>query len=204
MIMKFVFVFSQLETLKRNLDLSKGTEDDETVFNNTYQPKEGSPRYTKNRQRERELAEKANNGHANEEESKRIKSQKSSARALPPLPEHTPQHIGQEDAGNISEPKPKASLLKKGPGKKVGRHEKGRNKDVEDTRGRGVELEPEDDLLQEYQQQIVEQEEKIVRGMLHRKTANMASDTEHGMALNNEVGRKRRKKLKSHEAEGEG
>ncbi|XP_061086988.1 jouberin isoform X2 [Conger conger] len=192
-----------LETLKKNLDLSKGTEDDETVFNNTYQPKE-SPRNTKNRQRERELAEKANNSDETKEESKRSKSQKKSARALPPLLEPTPQDIGWEgveDAGNILEPK--ATLRKEGPGKKAGRHKKGQNKEVEDIRGRGVELEAEDELLQEYQQRIAEQEEKPVRGMLDRKTANRASDTEQGMVLNNDVGKKKRKKLKSHAAEGE-
>ncbi|KAJ8353196.1 hypothetical protein SKAU_G00207630 [Synaphobranchus kaupii] len=202
-----------LETLKKNLDLAKGAEDDETVFNNTYRPEEGSPRYTKNRQREMELAEKANNIHSTEEESKRSKSMKKRARALPepPLLDHTSHHVGRdrvEDAGNMPEPKPKSEPKEEeeeeeeGPGKKVGRQKKGRNKGAEDARGRGVELEPEDGILQEYQQRIAEQEEKAVRGMSHGKTAERASDTEQGMVLNNDVGKKKRKKLRSHEAEG--
>ncbi|XP_035271774.1 jouberin isoform X2 [Anguilla anguilla] len=201
-----------LETLKKNLDLSKSAEDDETVFNNTYRPEEGSPRYTKNRQRERELAEKANNGHPTAEGSKRSKIRKKSTRALPepPLLEHAPRRIGQdeaEDAGNAPELKPKAEPKatpeEEGLGKKAGRHKKGRKKGVEDARGQAAELEPEDELLQEYQQRIAEREENAVRETSHRRTAERTSDTEQRTVLNNEVGKKKRKKLRSREAEGE-
>ncbi|KAI1895771.1 hypothetical protein AGOR_G00110200 [Albula goreensis] len=204
-----------LETLKKNLDLSKSVEDDETIFNNTYRPEEGSPRYTKNRQRERESVEKANNGHVAEEVPKLSKSKVKSIRALPQLP---PQdHISrvgrneEDDGGKMSKsktkPKPRPEVIveeeeEEAP-KKTGRSKKGRRKGAEDTREQGAEPDGDDDLLKEYQQQIAEQEEKAVRGTSHKKQAERAGTTEQRVVLNNESEKKKRKKLKSREAEGE-
>ncbi|KAJ8399446.1 hypothetical protein AAFF_G00411580 [Aldrovandia affinis] len=202
-----------LKTLKKNLDLSKGSEDDETVFNNTYRPEEGSPRYTKNRQRERESAEKANNSALAEEEPKRSKSRKKSVRALPepPLPDHEPHHIardGEEGGGKKLESKPTSKPKLEpiaipeveGPPKKC-RPKKGQAKEAEDVGARGAE--PEDKLLQEYQQQIAEQEEKAIRSTLARKTTEKAGAAERGSSAEQRGREKKRKKLKSREAEGE-
>ncbi|KAJ8291162.1 hypothetical protein GJAV_G00022110 [Gymnothorax javanicus] len=201
-----------LETLKRNLDLSKGPEDDETVFNNTYRPEEGSPRYSKNRQRERERAEKDNSTAAPERESKRPTGHRS-ARALPDPPPHepVPRRKGgdaAEDPGNVPKPKrksrPKASVEEKGPGKRAGKPKSGVEKGVEDPWGQGAELGHEDRLLQEYRYQIAERVEMAGRGTSKTKTER-ASDAEQETVLNNEVGKKKKKKkrLRSQEAEGE-
>ena len=73
----------QLQTLKKNLE--KDTEDDETVLQNTYRPEQGSPRFTKNRRREREAVEKVLNiDHDEEEPPQPSKGKRKSKRELPP------------------------------------------------------------------------------------------------------------------------
>ncbi|XP_042598944.1 jouberin-like isoform X2 [Cyprinus carpio] len=76
-----------LQNLKKNLDLSKDTEDDEAILHNTYDPAQGSPRYTKNRRREREASEKTNiNNAVSEEEPTLTGGKKKSKRKLPQPP----------------------------------------------------------------------------------------------------------------------
>uniref|UniRef100_A0A3B4B6Z3 SH3 domain-containing protein n=1 Tax=Periophthalmus magnuspinnatus TaxID=409849 RepID=A0A3B4B6Z3_9GOBI len=80
----------QLQTLKKTLNLDKGTDQDETILQNTYDPQHCSPRFTKNERREKESSEKVNiNNSLNEEEtqgSKVKKKSKKEKRSLPPLP----------------------------------------------------------------------------------------------------------------------
>ncbi|XP_036398069.1 jouberin [Megalops cyprinoides] len=200
-----------LETLRKNLDLSKGTEDDETVFNNTYRPEEGSPRYSKNRLRERELVEKANNERAVGEDAKRAKSKRKSARALPELPaeDDAPRYISrteEEDDGKARASKLKAVVEEDSLGRKPGKSKKGRGKGSGEggAKREEAELDPEDELLQEYQQQIAEEEERVVRRTARRKaTERQPSSADQGVVLNNEAEKKKRKKLRSQEAEGE-
>ncbi|KAG7229091.1 hypothetical protein INR49_013032 [Caranx melampygus] len=143
-----------LQNLKKNLNLEKDTEDDETILQNTYHPEEGSPRYTKNQRREKEIADKVNiNNSKNQEEiqTSKAKRKSKSKRELPSLPvsEDTTSYIekdsdanksevaleADDDVGRGKEPKQK---IKKG-------KSKGDESQVEDA---------EDKLLHEYQQQM--------------------------------------------------
>lgn len=76
-----------LENFKKNLNLEKDTEEDEIILQNTYDPEQGSPRYTKNKRREWETTEKINiNNSRNQEELQASKGKRKSRRELPSLP----------------------------------------------------------------------------------------------------------------------
>uniref|UniRef100_A0A672ZSE4 Jouberin n=1 Tax=Sphaeramia orbicularis TaxID=375764 RepID=A0A672ZSE4_9TELE len=150
-----------------NLNLEKDTGDDETILQNTYDPDQGSPRFTKNKRRERETAEKVNiKNNKNQEDVQPSKSKRKSKRDLPSLP---------------GEPKQRS---KKGRGK--GHDKANVERHVEDT---------EDKLLHDYQQQIAQEEERT-----SRKTKVKTEDestVSQNIALNNDAGKKKKKKLKS-------
>ncbi|GCC27855.1 hypothetical protein chiPu_0006281 [Chiloscyllium punctatum] len=58
-----------LEKLRNKLSLQKDNEDDETILNNTYNPEEQSPRFSKNKLNDRtSVAEKINNDELFEDE----------------------------------------------------------------------------------------------------------------------------------------
>ncbi|XP_068437045.1 jouberin isoform X2 [Clinocottus analis] len=186
-----------LQNLKKNLNLEKDTEDDETILQNTYHPEQGSPRYTKNQQRERETAEKVNiNNSRNQEETKTSKGKRKSKRELPPLPvpedaksytQKDPEAfkseiaLEPEDVGGGKESKRKS---KKGKGK--GDTEVKEVSQVEDA---------EDKLLLEYQQQIAKNEDQTLK--TERTKTQEESVLSQNVSLNNDVGKKKKKKLKS-------
>ncbi|XP_076604762.1 jouberin isoform X1 [Chaetodon auriga] len=192
-----------LQTLKKNLNLEKDTEDDETILQNTYQPEQGSPRYTKNKRRERETVEKANiNNSRNQEESQTSKSKRKSKRELPslPVPEDNSSYIQEDadaskseialepdDGGGGKEPKQKSKK-----GKSKGSTEAKVESQVEDK---------EDKLLHEYQQQIAREEERTLKKT--RVKTEDESVVSQSVTLNNDVGKKKKKKLKSVLAQSE-
>lgn len=176
------------------MNLEKDTEDDETILQNTYHPEEGSPRYTKNQRREKEIADKVNiNNSKNQEEiqTSKAKRKSKSKRELPSLPvsEDTTSYIEKDsdatksevaleadDAGRGKEPKRK---IKKG-------KSKGDESQVEDS---------EDKLLHEYQQQIAQEEDRTPKKT--RVKTDEDSVVSQSVVLNNDVGKKKKKKLKS-------
>ncbi|KAM9708599.1 jouberin isoform 1-T1 [Menidia menidia] len=184
-----------LHSLRRNLE--KDTEDDETILQNTYDPEQGSPRYTKNKRREREIAEKVNtNNSGNQEEVKLSKAKRKSNRELPPLPVHEDSSgyiqdsteasksesvLDQEDVGGGKEPKRKSKK-----GKSKGNTENTAESQVEDS---------EDKLLQEYQQAITQEEESALK----KTTGKQENESiiSQNVTLNNDIGKKKKKKLKS-------
>ncbi|XP_074548053.1 jouberin isoform X2 [Halichoeres trimaculatus] len=187
-----------LQNLKKNLNLEKDTEDDETIIQNTYHPEQGSPRYTKNKRREKETAEKVNiNNSRNQEEIQTTKSKRKSKRELPPLrvSEDAPSFIGKDvdaskseitlepdDEGGEKETKRKSKK-----GKSKGATEIKTESQVEDA---------EDKLLHEYQQQIAQEEEErtVRRSKIKNEEEGSVS---HNVTLNNDMGKKKKKKLKS-------
>ncbi|TKS86965.1 Jouberin Abelson helper integration site 1 protein -like protein [Collichthys lucidus] len=185
-----------LQNLKKNLNLEKDTEDDETILQNTYHPEQGSPRYTKNKRRERETAEKVNiNNSRNQEEIQASKGKRKSKRELPPLPvpEDTSSHIQEDvdaskseialepdDLDGGKEPKRKSKK-----GKSKGATEAKEESQVEDT---------EDKLLHEYQQQIVQEEQRTLKKTRVKSEEDVVSQN---LPLNNDIGKKKKKKLKS-------
>ncbi|XP_030644638.1 jouberin [Chanos chanos] len=175
-----------LQTLSQKLDLSKDTEDDETVINNTYDPAEGSPRYTKNRRREREVSEKANiNNNGNQEKPPLISGKKKSRRELPPVPSQDEQR--SETKVTIEPEGEQGRKVKRGKNKGEG---------VKTQRG---EVEGEDDLIKEYQQQLTQEEEKALKKAAHKNTESSDAGSQEVVVLNNEVGKKKKKKLRQSE-----
>ncbi|XP_038585045.1 jouberin [Micropterus salmoides] len=186
-----------LQNLKKNLNLEKDTEEDETILQNTYHPEQGSPRYTKNKRRERETAEKVNiNNSRNQEEIQASKDKRKSKRELPslPAPEDTTSYIQKDedasrseitlepdDVGDGKEPKRKSKKVKS-----KGAAEAKAESQVEDA---------EDKLLHDYQQQIAQEEERTLK-KTHIKTEE-ESVVSQNVSQNNDVGKKKKKKLKS-------
>ncbi|XP_073726052.1 jouberin isoform X2 [Misgurnus anguillicaudatus] len=182
-----------LQTLKKNLHLSKDTEDDETVLHNTYDPSQGSPRFTKNRRREREVSEKTNVIHnASEEEPKSLNRKKKSIRKLPPL-------LAAVKDGEEDDRRARADIITEthaGQGRKA---RKGKSRGGSDVNGQKAETETEDDYLQEYQHQILKAEEKDSVKTERRKLR----ESREVPLLNNELEKKKKKKLKSSKHEGD-
>ncbi|XP_041704152.2 jouberin [Coregonus clupeaformis] len=202
-----------LQTLKQNLDLVKDTEDDETVLQNIYHAERGSPRFTKNKRREREVTEKVNNNNNGnqDEEEQPIKGKRKgkSTRELPPAPVQQENsyiiQIDQTDstAGNAKTPKSKASLESEEPGNIQRRKsKKGNSKEGEEEVSgaqSGDAVEAEDELLHEYQQQMAQEEEMAtVKKTVHKKSTTDKTNAaaQEVVALNNE-GAKKKKKLRS-------
>ncbi|KAK9534080.1 hypothetical protein VZT92_009153 [Zoarces viviparus] len=186
-----------LQNLKKNLNLEKDTEDDETILQNTYHAEQASPRYTKNKRRERETAEKVNvNNSRNQEETQTSKGQRKSRRELPPLPvpEDTKSYT-QEDA---EASKSEIALEPDGGGGGKGPKRKSKKGKVKgDTEAKEVSQveDAEDNLLHEYQQQIAQKEERTLKAT-STKTEE-GSVLSQNVSLNNDVGKKKKKKLKS-------
>ncbi|CAN9502628.1 unnamed protein product [Ophioblennius macclurei] len=167
-----------LQSLQKNLNLVKSSKDDETVIQNTYDPERASPRFTKNRRRQEEVAQKVNNNSRNQKEVRRSKSKSQSQREListpgPGLgsgPEFSQAFRSAPDPDGGKEPKQRS---------KKGRS--GAKEQVED---------PEDRLLHEYQQRIEAQEDRT-------STRTRDQDASPNVRLNNDVGKKKKKKLRS-------
>ncbi|XP_007252009.3 jouberin isoform X2 [Astyanax mexicanus] len=179
-----------LQTLSKNLDLSKTTEEDETILNNTYDPTQGSPRYTKNRRREVEVSEKINvSNNVNGEKSPLASGKKKTKRKLPPHPLVQDEVDTDRNAAN-SETKvtvePDWGQNRKG---KRGKS-RGGNRDS----GHNAGSEPEDDLLKEYQQQISQDEERAIKKTTHNRQDEKLPRSQETSVLNNELGKKKKKK----------
>ncbi|KAM6917304.1 jouberin isoform 2-T2 [Lycodopsis pacificus] len=186
-----------LQNLKKNLNLEKDTEDDETILQNTYHAEQGSPRYTKNKRRERETAEKVNvNNSRNQEETQTSKGKRKSRRELPPLP-------GPEDTKSYTQEDAEASKSEialepdGGGGGKEPKRKSKKGKVKGDTEAKEVSQveDAEDKLLHEYQQQIAQKEERTLKAT-GTKTEE-ESVLPQNVSLNNDVGKKKKKKLKS-------
>uniref|UniRef100_A0A8C7CTN0 Jouberin n=1 Tax=Oncorhynchus kisutch TaxID=8019 RepID=A0A8C7CTN0_ONCKI len=207
----FLPLLVQLQTLKQNLDIVKDLEDDETVHQNTYHADQGSPRFTKNKRREREVTEKVNNNNNGnqDEEEQPTKGKRKSKRELPPAPvQQEDSYIIQIDqtdstAGNAKTPKSKASLESEDPANIQRRKsKKGYSKGGEEVSGvQGeVAVEAEDELLHEYQKQMAQEEEMAtVKKTVHKKSTTDKTNaaTQEVVALNNEGAKKKKKKLRS-------
>ncbi|XP_048831105.1 jouberin isoform X2 [Brienomyrus brachyistius] len=203
-----------LETLKKNLGLNKGAEDDETILKNTYQPDQSSPRYIKNRLREKELSEKVNNESEVPEGGKLSQGRKKGTRDLPVLsPEGDVSHSNtraDEDASRST----RVAVLKAVPEGEEARRRRagnakkeGKRKGKREDGAREREVEADDELLQEYQQQIAREEQRAGKPTSSKKPPARRSSLEQEVALNNDTERKKmkkkKKKLRSQETEGD-
>ncbi|KAK2843479.1 hypothetical protein Q7C36_011694 [Tachysurus vachellii] len=174
----------ELQTLKKNL--TKDTGEDETILSNTYDPVQESPRYTKNRRRENEVFTKANISNVGEEMPTEISGRKKSKRALPPLPAAQDNDESDKTALKSEIKRPtEADLGKKKKGKK------GKSRRGDDAGLTKAEFEREDDLLQEYQQQITQAEQRALKTPQQKKQSETHQEI---TLLNNEFEKKKKKK----------
>lgn len=176
-----------LQTLKKNLDLSKDTEDDEAILHNTYDPAQGSPRYTKNRRRERETSEKTNiNNAVSDEEPTLTSGKKKSKRRLPQPPLQDEENNDRRTDSEIN-------------GKHTRKPKKGKDKSGNDVSRQKEETETEDDYLQAYQHQISQEEETSGKKTARKKAVGKFTESQ---MLNNEL-EKKKKKVKSSKHDGD-
>uniref|UniRef100_A0AAQ5XJR3 SH3 domain-containing protein n=1 Tax=Amphiprion ocellaris TaxID=80972 RepID=A0AAQ5XJR3_AMPOC len=181
----------------KNLNLEKDTDDDETILQNTYDPERGSPRFTKNKRREKEIAEKVNvNNSRNQEEIKTPKAKKKSKRDLPslPAPEDIISYIEKDADTSKSEVALDSDDVAGGKESKQ-KSKKGKSKKDTEAKAESQVEDAEDKLLHEYQQQIAQEEERTSKKT--RVKAEEESVVSQNITLNNDVGKKKKKKLKS-------
>ncbi|TDG99091.1 hypothetical protein EPR50_G00207350 [Perca flavescens] len=192
-----------LQNLKKNLNLEKDIEEDETILQNTYHPEQGSPRYTKNKRREKETAEKVNiNNSTDQEETQTSKSKRKSKRELPspPVPEDTTGYIQQDADASYSEIALEPDDV--GGGKEPKRKsKKGKSKGETETKAESQVEDAGETLLHQYQQQIAQEEQSTLK----KTSAKTEEDSvvSQNVSLNNDVGKKKKKKLKSHITQSE-
>ncbi|XP_076835204.1 jouberin-like [Brachyhypopomus gauderio] len=171
-----------LQTIRKNLDFSNNTGEDETVLSNTYNPAQASPRFSKNRRREEEVSEKANAVSNDGEEKPPLKSgKKKSKRTLPP----PPTSIQDEEENDRSAQRFSTDS---------GRERRGKRGNRTEGDGGGQVARSEPDLLQEYQQQISQEEERAQKKAAQKKHGEELPKHQEALVLNNEVGKKKKKK----------
>ncbi|XP_026505325.1 jouberin [Terrapene carolina triunguis] len=192
-----------LDTFRNNLDLAKESGNDEVIINNTYNPEEKSPRFTKNKLRDKaSVAEKINNDVVSGEENKQPKSNKKKKKAV--LQEQFNEEEKVYETKLESFEKQITDLPKKKTKSKSqtdASRQKGNNK-IKSTLNEArdvTELEEEEQLIQAYQLQVAEDEANIIKEKIRKKLKEQMSEftssvQSQKVVLNNEVGKKKKKK----------
>ncbi|XP_053880103.1 jouberin isoform X3 [Malaclemys terrapin pileata] len=190
-----------LDTFRNNLDLAKESGNDEVIINNTYNPEEKSPRFTKNKLRDKaSFAEKINNDDVSGEENKQPKSNKKKKKAV--LQEQFNEEEKVSETKLESFEKQITDLPKKKTKSKSqtdASRQKGNNK-IKSTlhEARDVtELEEEEQLIQAYQLQVAEDEANIIKKKIRKKLKEQMSEftssvQSQKVVLNNGVGKKKK------------
>ncbi|NWT79507.1 AHI1 protein, partial [Lanius ludovicianus] len=192
-----------LETFRNNIDLSKESVNDEAIINNTYNPEEESPRFTKNKLREKvSIAEKINNDVVSGEEKKQTKSNRKKKKSLLQEQFNEEEYLYEAKLGSFEEktndfPKKKT----KSKSQTDVPHQEGDRKIKNSlTEVRNVtELEEEEQLIQAYQLHVAEEEANAIKKKMRKKLKEQMSEStstfqRHEVASNNEVGKKKKKK----------
>ncbi|XP_010572954.1 PREDICTED: jouberin isoform X2 [Haliaeetus leucocephalus] len=192
-----------LDTFRSNVDLAKESVNDEAIINNTYNPEEDSPRFTKNKLREKaSIAEKINNDIVSGEENKKPKSNKKKKKSL------LQEQLNEEE--NLYEAKLESfeKKINDFPKKKTKSksqtdvsHQEGDRKIKNSlTEARNVtELEEEEELIRAYQLHVAEDEANAIKKKIRMKLKEQMSEftstvQSHEVVLNSEVGKKKKKK----------
>ncbi|NXK86550.1 AHI1 protein, partial [Formicarius rufipectus] len=192
-----------LDTFRNKIDLSKESANDEAIINNTYNPEEESPRFTKNKLREKaSIAEKINNDIVSGEEKKQPESKRKKKKSL--LQEQFNEEEDLYEAKLESFEKKTNDFPKKKTKSKsqtdVLPQEEDRKIKNSLTEVRNVsELEEEELLIQAYQLHMAEDEANAIKKKMRKKLKEQMSEStstvqSHEVALNNEVGKKKKKK----------
>ncbi|XP_063007307.1 jouberin [Melospiza melodia melodia] len=192
-----------LDTFRNNIDLSKESVNDEAIINNTYNPEEESPRFTKNKLREKaSIAKKINNDVVSGEESKQPKSNRKKKKSLLQEQFNEEEDLYEAKLGSFEEKTndfPKKKTKSKSP-TDVPDQEGDRKIKNSLTEVRNVtELEEEEQLIQAYQLHVAEEEANAIKTKMRKKLKEQMSESTSTVqrlevALNNEVGKKKKKK----------
>ncbi|NXY15732.1 AHI1 protein, partial [Atrichornis clamosus] len=192
-----------LDTFRNNIDLSKESVNDEAIINNTYNPEEESPRFTKNKLREKaSIAEKINNDIVRGEENKQPKSNRKKKKSLLQEQFNEEEDLYEVKLGSFEKktndfPKKKTKCKSQAD---VPHQEDDRKIKNSLTEVRNVtELEEEELLIQAYQLHVAEDEANAIKKKMRKKLKEQMSEStsavqSHEVALNNEVGKKKKKK----------
>ncbi|NXP43574.1 AHI1 protein, partial [Heliornis fulica] len=191
-----------LDTFRSNIDLAKESVNDEAIINNTYKPEEESPRFTKNKLREKaSIAEKINNDIVSGEK-KQPKTNKKKKKSL--LQEQLNEEENLYEAKLESFEKKSNDFPKKKTKSKSQTdvpHQEGERKIKNSlTEARNVtELEEEEELIQAYQLHMAEDEATAIKKKIRMKLKEQMSEftstlQSHEVVLNSEVGKKKKKK----------
>ncbi|NXO63920.1 AHI1 protein, partial [Phainopepla nitens] len=192
-----------LDTFRNNIDLSKESVNDEAIINNTYNPEEESPRFTKNKLREKvSIAKKINNDFVSGEENKQPKSNRKKKKSLLQEQFNEEEDLYEAKLGSFEEktndfPKKKTKSKSQ---TDVPHQEGDRKMKNSLTEVRNVtELEEEEQLIQAYQLHVAEEEANAIKKKMRKKLKEQMSEStftvqRHEVALNNEVGKKKKKK----------
>lgn len=187
------FLPFQLQNLTKSLNLEKDTEDDEAILQNTYHPEQGSPRYSKNKRREKETVEKINLN--NQEDLQTSNPKRTIKRDLPPLPPSKNSSRIQEDVDAVeSDSAVQKTTIGSGKGE-TQKSKKGKNKKPAEAKEESQVSGPEDMLQYEYLQQIAEEDARTLQKP--KIKAEEESAVSQTTTLNNDVGKKKKKKLKT-------
>ncbi|XP_051471969.1 jouberin isoform X2 [Apus apus] len=192
-----------LDTFRSNIDLAKESVNDEAIINNTYNPEEESPRFTKNKLREKaSLAEKINNDIVSGEKIKQPKSNKKKKKSLVQEQFNEEENLYEDKLESFEE------QIKDFPKKKTRRksqtdvpHQEGDRKIKNSlTEVRNItELEEKEELIRAYQLYVAEDEATAIKKKIKMKLKEQMSEftssvQSHEVVLNNEVGKKKKKK----------
>ncbi|XP_074675127.1 jouberin isoform X5 [Strix aluco] len=192
-----------LDTFRSNIDLAKESVNDEAIINNTYNPEEESPRFTKNKLREKvSIAEKINNDIVSGEENKQPKSNKKKKKS--PLQEQFNEEENLYEAklesfekkiNDLPKKKTKSKSQTDVPHQEGDRRIKNSLSEVRNI----TELEEEEELIRAYQLHVAEDEAKAIKKKIRMKLKEQMSEftstvQSYEVVLNNEVGKKKKKK----------
>nr|XP_033794790.1 jouberin isoform X2 [Geotrypetes seraphini] len=192
-----------LETLKSHLDLAKETENDEAIINNIYHP-EKSPRFTKNKLRDRaSVAEKVNND-VKGEENRQVKITKKKKKAVKEEEQNmeeetvcvTEYQVSERELNNIQRVKIEQLTHQDEPQQLTEKKKRVRN-----IKGQQKMTEKEDkeQLIKAYELQVSEEEisairEKIKKKLKEQMTELTSNVQNQKVLLNNEISKKKMKK----------
>ncbi|KAM7060840.1 jouberin isoform 1-T2 [Acridotheres tristis] len=192
-----------LDTFRNNIDLSKESVNDEAIINNTYNPEEESPRFTKNKLREKaSIAKKINNDVVSEEENKQPKSNRKKKKSLLQEQFNEEENLYEAKLGSFEgktydfpKKKTKSKSQTDVPHQEGDRKIKNSLTEVRNV----TELEEEEQLIQAYQLHVAEEEANAIKKKMRKKLKEQMSEStstvqRHEVALNNEVGKKKKKK----------
>ncbi|NXT22884.1 AHI1 protein, partial [Syrrhaptes paradoxus] len=199
-----------LDTFRNNIDLAKESVNDEAIINNTYNPEEESPRFTKNKLREKaSIAEKINNDVVSGEENKQPKSNKKKKKSLLQEQFNEEEYLDEaklesfeKKINDFPKKKKKSKSQTDGPGQGSDRKIKNSLTEMRNV----TELEEEEELIRAYQLHVAEDEANAIKKKIRIKeqmSEFTSSIQSHEVVLNNEVVKKKKKKkeIVSNEAE---